>query len=308
MIATRAADYQCVSCLREPGRRQRRPHLRRRRLRQPERQVDARGAALADRASRRSRSTSTAPLGCGRENTTWRNDAEEYLADHTPSVPWSMCRRSSLQHRAARRAHATRCRPTAPSSCPDASARGLAARRFCEDILDALALGVGDYFEKNRAFRKIGVALSGGRDSLLTLLIAHRCASRGAAGRTRAPCSGPSTCPSRYSSDADARRRPRRSPRDLGVPLRGGVDRRGLRARAGRGASDARRRRGGDRADEAEHPGAHPRPADVELGNTSGGLFLQTGNMSEKARRLHDHRGRPGGRARRHRQRAQDAS
>jgi len=45
---------------------------------------------------------------------------------------------------------------------------------FCEDILDALALGVGDYFEKTRAFKTIGVALSGGRDSLLCLIIARR--------------------------------------------------------------------------------------------------------------------------------------
>jgi len=45
---------------------------------------------------------------------------------------------------------------------------------LCEDLLDALALGVGDYFEKTGVFTKIGIALSGGRDSLLTLLIAHR--------------------------------------------------------------------------------------------------------------------------------------
>ena len=45
---------------------------------------------------------------------------------------------------------------------------------FCEDLLDALALGVGDYFEKTGAFQTIGVALSGGRDSLLCLYIARR--------------------------------------------------------------------------------------------------------------------------------------
>ncbi len=45
---------------------------------------------------------------------------------------------------------------------------------FCEELLTALALGLGDYFEKTGAFQRIGVALSGGRDSLLTLLVAHR--------------------------------------------------------------------------------------------------------------------------------------
>jgi NAD+ synthase (glutamine-hydrolysing) len=45
---------------------------------------------------------------------------------------------------------------------------------FCEELLDALALGVGDYFEKTGCFKTIGVALSGGRDSLLVLAIARR--------------------------------------------------------------------------------------------------------------------------------------
>jgi NAD+ synthase (glutamine-hydrolysing) len=49
---------------------------------------------------------------------------------------------------------------------------------YCEELLDALALGVGGYFEKNAVFRCLGVSLSGGRDSLLTLLVAHRYAKR----------------------------------------------------------------------------------------------------------------------------------
>jgi NAD+ synthase (glutamine-hydrolysing) len=57
---------------------------------------------------------------------------------------------------------------------PSASTRRTAREDFCEDLLDALSMGIGDYFEKTRAFKGIGIALSGGRDSLLTLLIAHR--------------------------------------------------------------------------------------------------------------------------------------
>ena len=49
---------------------------------------------------------------------------------------------------------------------------------FCEDLLDALALGLGDYFEKTGAFKTIGVALSGGRDSLLCLYLARRWVAR----------------------------------------------------------------------------------------------------------------------------------
>lgn len=44
------------------------------------------------------------------------------------------------------------------------------------DLFEALALGVKSYFEKTRAFRSLGIALSGGRDSMLTLLVAWRAA------------------------------------------------------------------------------------------------------------------------------------
>jgi len=43
-----------------------------------------------------------------------------------------------------------------------------------DDILDALALGVRDYFVRAEAFDRILVALSGGRDSALTLVAAWR--------------------------------------------------------------------------------------------------------------------------------------
>ena len=57
---------------------------------------------------------------------------------------------------------------------PPADASRSPREQWCEELLDALALGVGDYFEKTGAFRSFGVAVSGGRDSMLTLLIAHR--------------------------------------------------------------------------------------------------------------------------------------
>jgi NAD+ synthase (glutamine-hydrolysing) len=57
-----------------------------------------------------------------------------------------------------------------PQEIPVRSARDA----FCEDLLDALALGLGDYFEKNGVFKTMGVALSGGRDSLLVLAVARR--------------------------------------------------------------------------------------------------------------------------------------
>src|SRR5205814_7840851 len=57
---------------------------------------------------------------------------------------------------------------------PGPRAESTLRERFCEDLLDVIALGIGDYFEKTGAFKQIGVALSGGRDSLLCLILAHR--------------------------------------------------------------------------------------------------------------------------------------
>jgi NAD+ synthase (glutamine-hydrolysing) len=44
--------------------------------------------------------------------------------------------------------------------------------RLLDDFYEVLALGVADYFRKTGAFRSLGVALSGGRDSCLCLLVA----------------------------------------------------------------------------------------------------------------------------------------
>jgi NAD+ synthase (glutamine-hydrolysing) len=102
------------------------------------------------------------------ENTTWRQDQETFAAT-TPrlhrvevenNVPRAHLRYPAPPHRSF----------FLPSPDVARSARG----EFCEDILEALSLGVGDYFEKTGAFKTIGVALSGGRDSLLCLWIAHR--------------------------------------------------------------------------------------------------------------------------------------
>lgn len=43
-----------------------------------------------------------------------------------------------------------------------------------DDFYEALALGVADYFRKTGAFERIGIATSGGRDSCLTVLIVWR--------------------------------------------------------------------------------------------------------------------------------------
>jgi NAD+ synthase (glutamine-hydrolysing) len=84
-----------------------------------------------------------------------------------------------------------------------------------DDLFEALALGVKSYYEKTGAFTSLGIALSGGRDSMLTLLVAWRAAQ----------LMGPAPCPSTPSTcRAATRRRPRVRPprlaRELGAACR----------------------------------------------------------------------------------------
>jgi len=54
----------------------------------------------------------------------------------------------------------------------DTYVESVAIIELLDDLFDALGLGVADYLKKTGAFQSIGIALSGGRDSLLTLLVA----------------------------------------------------------------------------------------------------------------------------------------
>lgn len=210
------------------------------------------------------------------ENTTWRLDAEAFAGSGVPRA-----HRVRATEPGPDRRHLGYPAPAGripsfflPAPEPPPEPRGA----FCEELLDALALGVGDYFEKNR-FRYIGISLSGGRDSLLTLLVAARYASRrGRAGDLiRAFYQ-----PTRYSSD-ETRRAAEIICRELDVPLtivpiEEAFDREAEAARA------------------MLQPGEELGPITMQniqarlraqrmwnWSNAVGGLFLQTGNMSEKA-------------------------
>jgi NAD+ synthase (glutamine-hydrolysing) len=103
------------------------------------------------------------------ENTTWREDQEAFAGlAAKPS-------RVRVDAPTGGRAALTFPVPPNRSFFLPADNHGKGPRdAFCEELLDALALGVGDYFEKAGCFKTIGVALSGGRDSLLVLAVARR--------------------------------------------------------------------------------------------------------------------------------------
>jgi NAD+ synthase (glutamine-hydrolysing) len=160
---------------------------------------------------------------------------------------------------------------------------------FCEELLDALALGVGDYFEKNGCFKTIGVALSGGRDSLLVLAIARRWVERRWADLPPQERKAKARevlraffMPTRYSSP-ETRAAAERAAHDLDAPL------------AVVSIDDAFERelaavekmlQPGERLTPIARQNVQARVRSERMwtwANSAGGLFLQTSNMSEKA-------------------------
>lgn len=218
------------------------------------------------------------------ENTTWRADQEAFAESFpTPTHVRSDAKtadRSKLVYPA----------PTnrsffLPGDPPKTTPR----EDFCEDLLDALSLGIGDYFEKTGAFKTIGVALSGGRDSLLCLILARRWVSRrwGHLGPEAERQKARETLraffmPSRYSSP-ETRAAAEAAARDLDVPL------------AIVPIDDAFERELAE-IEKMLQPGEKTTPMarqNVQARiraermwtwtNSAAGLFLQTSNMSEKA-------------------------
>ncbi len=206
------------------------------------------------------------------ENTTWRNDRQNWASQNALVSKIEVdvtIDRAGLRYPAPLGLNRSFFLPT-PSVFKSST------EQYCEDLLDALALGIGDYYEKTRAFRCIGIALSGGRDSLLTLLVAHRYATR-----ANVPIET-FYMPSRYSS-AETENAAKTIAAELGIKF-------------SLVSIDDAFSRECDAAVAMLGKGATLTPITLQniqariraqrmwnWANTSGGLFLQTGNMSEKA-------------------------
>jgi len=222
-----------------------------------------------------------------REASTWRSDLEAFRREEYP-VP--------VRH--IEQATADRSRLAYPAPPPGTTfflpSTNLPSRTARDELLDdfhdALALGVADYYRKIGAFKCIGIALSGGRDSLLTLLIAHRALEllhpELDAAALRAQMRGLLKAfymPSRYSSDA-TQAAAEQICTDLGadfmvVPIEDAFARELETTRVMLGG-------GGVEATEITKQNIQARIRGQRMwnwSNTSSALFLQTGNMSEKA-------------------------
>lgn len=214
------------------------------------------------------------------ENTTWRTDQAERAGE-------------AAQVRRVRVPEATRGRdrlvyPT-PSHgsffLPGPETERPARERFCEDLLDALALGVGDYFQKAGAFKTIAVALSGGRDSALCLWVARRWIDK--CFGVDAPAKAKQILraffmPSRFSSP-ETRRAAEKVAEELGaafatVEIDDAFDR--------EVAAVERMLRPGEEMTPTARQNTQARLRSARMwtyANCAGALFLQTSNMSEKA-------------------------
>ena len=217
------------------------------------------------------------------ENTTWRHDC--LLAQELTKLP-TVLKGSA---RTAERGALVYPYPANKSFfLPRADARPDARTEFCEELLTALSLGIGDYYEKLGAFKGLGIALSGGRDSLLTLLIAWRYIQRRFSSLPAAELRQKTGemmrafyMPTRYSS-SHTQKSAEKVAEELGIPFKVIP----MEDAFLREAEAAR-----TMLDSGELTGVTMQnvQARIRAGrmwnrvNTSGFLFLQTGNMSEKA-------------------------
>lgn len=217
------------------------------------------------------------------ENSTWRRDSNEFIQRHrrvaTIDCGGPTADRSTLAY------------PAPPGGSfflpsdeiPDRSPR----QEQLDEVFEVLALGVKDYFVKTGGFRCLGVALSGGRDSTLTLLIAWRAAqllAEAAGGEAPAEASKLLRAfymPTRFSGDG-TRAAAESLCEDLGVPLRTiSIDNAFERE-----VEAAREMLGGSEPTPLTRQNIQARLRAQRMwnwANSAGGLFLQTGDMSEKA-------------------------
>ncbi len=237
---------------------------------------------------------------CRREASTWRSDAERFRSAE-PLVP--------TVRAAAATADRSRLRYPLPLGyqapkgvgghvdsgdypsffLPAKAAPGPSPRdALLDDFFEALALGVADYYRKTGAFKKIGIALSGGRDSCLCLLVAwralgllHPALAAEALKQRAAEELVTFFMPSRFSSAA-TRAASEQLAADVGasftvVPIDEAYERE-------LAATRAMLQGGAPTALTEQNIQARVRGSRMwNWANSSAALFLQTGNMSEKA-------------------------
>jgi NAD+ synthase (glutamine-hydrolysing) len=213
------------------------------------------------------------------EHTTWRADCEHFVRrDH----PVPTIRAAGVTADRSQLAY-----PPPPGgsfflpapSPPPVDARDAAL----DDLFEALAVGVASYYTKTGAFRSLGLALSGGRDSMLTLLVAWRAAALILGPEATAPGDLITTfyMPTRHSQEAT-----RTAAHELAAALGVALHTVPLEEAYDREVEATRAMLGGQPPGPMTRQNIQARLRGQRMwnwANTSGALFLQTGDMSEKA-------------------------
>jgi NAD+ synthase (glutamine-hydrolysing) len=226
------------------------------------------------------------------ENTTWRSDCEAFRLERaavpTIRVEGATADGSSLVYPAPEGGNFFL--PASAASAGHARSANASVDprdRALDDLFEALAIGVKSYYEKTGAFKSLGIALSGGRDSMLTLLVAWRAAqligtwAPQAANAPKAPKIFAFYMPSKHSG-GDTRHAATVLAEELGVtlqtiPIHDAVERE-IEATVAM--------LGGEAPTELTRQNIQARIRGQRMwnwANSSGALFLQTGDMSEKA-------------------------
>lgn len=214
------------------------------------------------------------------ENTTWRSDCEDFRLQQS-IVPAIRVDGQTADYSAL------------VYPAPDGGSFFLPASvtthvdprdRALDDLFEALALGVKSYYDKTGAFKSLGIALSGGRDSMLTLMVAWRAAqliaTPGTVGTAGIPIAA-FYMPSKHSGD-DTKNAAAVLAAEVGatlqtIPIHDAYERE-LQATVDM--------LGGQPPTELTRQNIQARIRGQRMwnwANSSGALFLQTGDMSEKA-------------------------
>ena len=207
------------------------------------------------------------------ENTTWRSDCEAFRLEGriVPSI--------AVDGKTADYASLTYPTPDGGSFFLPASVTTFVdpRDRALDDLFEALALGVKSYYEKTGAFKSLGIALSGGRDSMLTLMVAWRAAQLLG---TAVPIFA-FYMPSRHSGD-DTKNAAAVLAQEVGATLQT-ISIHEAYERELQATVDML---GGQQPTELTRQNIQARIRGQRMwnwANSSGALFLQTGDMSEKA-------------------------
>ena len=134
------------------------------------------------------------------QNTTWREQAEEYLREHPPVQLIDVDVPRPDDDGAE---HAYPVPPRKSFFLPRDERELSPEERWYEDLLQAMKTALAGYFEKTGAFERIGIALSGGKDSALTLIVAWLYAKErfGESSKTLADFIHCFSMPTRFNSD-----------------------------------------------------------------------------------------------------------